>query len=301
MSRQVDRRFIPLGVLAAVLLAALLYLFVYSPGTDGEQADGPGSTEPREDTGGSSPTGGVGDLEAPGEEEPQGDPEGGSDGGSRGGPDEGPDSSPGEPVDRGDSGPRPQTPDDSSGGSPQEPTGDSGLPPANPLGIEQEELRTGEHTGARLVAADFVRFAYGYTGEDVEEYLSGVGRATAQPEFFRQDDLHRSGGGRVVSETADRLERGEAVRSAARLEDFEFLTDPSSEPEEDGTYPARITFSVGEEFEADGSGNLAGDVSRYEQRIWLLPWDGGPYRVSAADAPEQSNAAAEEGGPDDGD
>jgi hypothetical protein len=160
--------------------------------------------------------------------------------------------------------------------------GDSEVP--EELGGEnavQDPLGTGAQAGdlterdqLRLEAAatNFATYAYGYTGDDRDRYLSGVNRAVDIATFYS------SPGGEAVKEYAEQVAAG-GVKSRAVLEGFEVAAH------EGDRVTAAATISTGEAFGEDGS--LEGGVRTLRQRLELVRW-GSIWKVSSAGAPEEA-------------
>lgn len=161
--------------------------------------------------------------------------------------------------------------------------GDSEVPIPEELGGEkaiQDPLGTGAQAGdltkkdeLRLEAAatNFATYAYGYTGDDRDRYLSGVNRAVDIATFYS------SPGGEAVKEYAEQVAES-GVKSRAALEGFEIVAH------EGDTVTAAATIRTGETFAEDGS--LTGDVRTIRQQLELVRW-GSIWKVGSAEAPEE--------------
>ena len=144
-----------------------------------------------------------------------------------------------------------------------------------------------DYTGMELLAANFVSSAYGYTGEDPEEYYSGLDYSVVKSSY------EQSPGGELLSKNRRLLADGArpgarqlrselpGVRSAAKLESVEYVREVPWEELSDtvpaeGRAPAyevvlRYTTGEGWSYEA-GESELSGPTATYEQRVVMLEW-----------------------------
>lgn len=234
-----------LPVLAAVAtLGALAVVFVLllNIGGGGEPERG-GSAAGNGDNPlvglGEDPGGGVGE---PGGR-PEGEPEGPAEGGP--GPREGLAEPVADPVADPEADPQvgerasPGAHDHDSGDPPPVASGDDSLGAHDPLGVADEQEAEGVYNGARLSAANFVTYCYGYSGEDAEQYTEGVEQVIFYPEFYRSE------GGEAVKRVIEAIEREGAVAAAAKLDDFRALPGIA---EDEGSLRVEIRFSVGDAF-----------------------------------------------------
>lgn len=161
--------------------------------------------------------------------------------------------------------------------------GDSEVPVPEELGGEDavhDPLGTGARAGdltqrdrLRLEAAatNFATYAYGYTGDDEGQYLSGVNRAVDISTFYS------SPGGEAVKAYAGQVAQS-GVKSRAALEGFEITARDGDK------VTAVATITTGESFGEAGS--IEGDVRTVRQRLELVRW-GSTWKVSAAEAPQE--------------
>lgn len=141
--------------------------------------------------------------------------------------------------------------------------GDDALGAHDPLGVLEEREAEGVHNGARLSAASFVTYCYGYSGGDAEQYTEGVEQVVFDPEFYRSE------GGQAVQRVVEAIDRDGAVTAAAKLDDFRALPGI---PEDEGSLRVEIRFSVGEAFAPpaewpSGEPTLEGDARTYVQEL----------------------------------
>ena len=159
--------------------------------------------------------------------------------------------------------------------------GDDYQPTPDPLGRREEGRYSGEPSGQRLSASNYVTYAFGYTGNDVQEYRKNV-EQTVLP-----DDFYASPGGGYVEQTAERMkETTNGVQSAAILKDFEILR------QRDQDYQVLLTFDVGDTY---GTTGVEGEVSRYQQEVRLSEWRRNYWKVKTAgpaDAPGDAPGGA---------
>jgi hypothetical protein len=137
-------------------------------------------------------------------------------------------------------------------------------------GAKPGDLTQTDEERARFAAASFVSAAYGYTGSDREEYLSGVYDWALSPDFAR------SQGSAEVSRYAGQVEET-GTKSAARLTGFEV---ERTEPE---GVRGWAHFETGEAY--DGT-ELVGERLRYRQELVLLRV-GAAWKVQAAGKVEE--------------
>lgn len=141
--------------------------------------------------------------------------------------------------------------------------GDDSLGAHDPLGVADEREAEGVYNGARLSAANFVTYCYGYSGEDAGQYTEGVEQVIFYPEFYRSD------GGEAVKRVIGAIEREGSVTAAAKLDEFRALPGI---PEDEGSLRVEIRFSVGDAFAPpaewpDGEPALEGGSRAYVQEL----------------------------------
>lgn len=283
INQQTTRRML---IATVLLLVGVLIAFIALLNND-EQERGSGEpgvqTPPREQTQGGT------DLGAP---------EGGG-----GGPEQAEPPEENRPVSEGG-------PDGDAGdGSAAPPEGPPQSP--DPLGLEggseegsSEEGSTPalENTGIRSVATKFVGAAYGYTGSDGEEYASEVAGLVEIASF------PESPGGQLIDRNRDRLQGGDSLQSAARLESmsyvgevpFEDLSPPLDYQDEGEAHEVDVRYVAAESwaYNDDGEPVLQGERTTYEQRMVFLekldPYDPARedrltpgWRVVEASLPEE--------------
>ena len=111
----------------------------------------------------------------------------------------------------------------------------------------------------RQAASEFVLYAYGYTGNDVDEYTSNLYATLSAPE-----DFYLSPGSETVRNLVMRVEQG-GTRRTARLDGFEVSKDGV----EKLTGVARFTVEGPE------------DAGSYEQKLELVKW-GAIWKIASA-------------------
>jgi len=148
----------------------------------------------------------------------------------------------------------------------------------DPLGVNPERgaLTPRDEGRARLAAAKFVAAAYGYTGDDRDEYYQSVGETVLWP-HFRGSDFYSSPGGEEVRRFAAQVESS-GTTSAAKLDRFE--VEASTEGEVAGYAYFRTADSY------DRYGEIEGDVTSYRQRLELTRY-GALFKVSSAEKVER--------------
>lgn len=141
------------------------------------------------------------------------------------------------------------------GGATNEPGG------YDPLGTGAApgDLSPTERGRVEQAAADYVLYAFGYTGADRVEYTSAVNLAVVNPEFYETP------GAAAVSAFSESVAEG-GTESKARLEDFEV-----------GEQDLREVAGVAR-FSMEGSEGSG----TFEQRLTLVKWGSG-WKVRAAE------------------
>jgi hypothetical protein len=124
----------------------------------------------------------------------------------------------------------------------------------------------------RFAAAEFVSAAYGYSGEDSDEYNQGVGRTVVWPAFYD------SVGAAEVTRYAEQVENA-GTRSAAKLTRFEV---EETTPENATGY---AYFETGEGYDPR-TGDLTGARVAYRQRM-TLSRIGATWKVESAGEVEE--------------
>jgi hypothetical protein len=131
---------------------------------------------------------------------------------------------------------------------------------------------------ARLAAAKFVAAAYGYTGEDRDEYYQAVGETVLWPHFGGEGSgFYSSPGGEEIRRFAAQVEAS-GTESAAKLDRFE--VEGSTEREVAGYAYFRTADSY------DRYGEIEGNVTFYRQRLELTRY-GATFKVSSAQEVER--------------
>jgi hypothetical protein len=143
----------------------------------------------------------------------------------------------------------------------------------DPLGVDPEpgDLTPRDERRARLAAAKFVAAAYGYSGEDPDEYNQGVGETVVWPGFYDSE------GAEEIRRFAGQV-RSSGTESAAKLDRFEVQ---GSEPEEVVGY---AYFRTADTY--DRYGEIEGDEKSYRQRLKLAR-QGAVFKVAAAGGVER--------------
>lgn len=122
-------------------------------------------------------------------------------------------------------------------------------------GASPDDLSEIDWERVRFAAAEFISAAYGYSGEDPDEYNQGVGETVVWPAFYS------SAGAGQVSRYAEQVEKT-GTRSAARLTRFEV----------EETAPGSVTgyayFETGEGHDPR-TGKLTGERLAYRQEMTL--------------------------------
>lgn len=140
----------------------------------------------------------------------------------------------------------------------------------DPLGKDArgDEVTETQRERARLAAARFVVAAYGYSGDDANQYAQGVAGCVTWPEFYS------SPGGKQIKEYIEDVRKG-GVKSAAKLERFEVERGNAGEVVAVAYYATARGYTR--------YGELEGKKRYYRQELTLVP-DGSQYEVRAASA-----------------
>ena len=144
----------------------------------------------------------------------------------------------------------------------------------DPLGVDPEagELAPRERERASLAAAKFVAAAYGYSGDDRQEYIAGINEAALSPEIYSSpvnEEIERYGV--QVAESG--------TQSAAKLGTFEVVS-ATEESVEGYAY-----FTTAETY--DRYGEVEGNEKTYRQKLSLAPY-GSTYKVEGAEKIEET-------------
>lgn len=139
-------------------------------------------------------------------------------------------------------------------------------------GASPGDLPEIERERVRFAAAEFVSAAYGYSGEDPDEYNQGVGETVVWPAFYS------SAGAGEISRYAEQVEKT-GTRSAARLTRFEV----------EETAPGNVTgyayFETGEGRDPR-TGKLTGEKVAYRQQMTLAR-SGASWKVKSVGEVEE--------------
>lgn len=122
-------------------------------------------------------------------------------------------------------------------------------------GASSGDLSETDRERVRFAAAEFVSAAYGYSGENPDEYNQGVGETVVWPVFYE------SGGAAEVRRYAGQVERT-GTRSAAELTRFEI------EGATPGLAAGYAYFETGEGRDTR-TGELTGEKLAYRQQMTL--------------------------------
>ncbi len=152
-------------------------------------------------------------------------------------------------------------------------SGNSGEEATDEPGASTGDLAETDGERARFAAAEFVSAAYGYTGEDPNEYNQGVGRTVVWPAFYS------SAGGAEIARYAEQVE-STGTEGAAKLTSFEA---EKVTPENATGY---AHFETGEGHDPR-TGELTGSRSAYRQEI-NLSRVGETWKVEAAGEVEEA-------------
>jgi len=135
----------------------------------------------------------------------------------------------------------------------------------DPAGKDPEpgELTETDRQRVGFTVQKFINAAYGYTGDDVTEYVRGIERNV----IF--DDFYESPGGGEIKTYVEAV-RESGVSAAASLERFEITeTNP-------GDVHGTAYFVVGESYGEQGG--VEGETTQFRQRIRLVP-EGEVFKV----------------------
>lgn len=162
-----------------------------------------------------------------------------------------------------------QTPD---GGVTDEPAGH------DPLGIEPEEgqLAARDQGRAELAAGNFITAAYGYTGDDRNEYNQKVGQTVVWPDFYDSE------GSSEIQDYASQVEDS-GTESAARLDRFEVETNEGEYGEE--TLTGYAYFATADAY--GRYGDIQGNRMEYRQELTLVRTDA-TFKVKAVQPIEET-------------
>lgn len=276
------RKAIIVIVAVAVVVAGWVVLITALAGNDGEgSSDSSGAQRNAQQAG--TPEDGGGAGSEPGGGQP------GSEGGSGGGSPADDSSSPGGPSEE----ELEEVADDALSPPP------GGGAPDGEVPIEDEE---GRSNGQRGFVSSFVGAAYGYTGEDPEEYRAGYESRIETGTYYdsagadalqEYEALVEDGGAENAAILKDyRATSGEPLETevdAAALEEFAPQEVMESEAPEGATV-AEVTYAVGERYgdpsKDEDFGDVYGDVDYLKQRLFLSREEGSGWRLVAASAPE---------------
>lgn len=161
----------------------------------------------------------------------------------------------------------PEPPPPLPGGVEDEPGGHDPLG----LGASAADLSDTARQRVELTAADFVLYAYGYSGDDEQEYLSYLNEVVLSPEFYS------SPGAEEIRAVRGEIESG-GTEGTAVLDEFEIAQE--GEQEVRGV----AYFTLGDSFGDEGE--LSGETRSYGQPLNLVAWGEG-YKVQAADSREE--------------
>lgn len=142
----------------------------------------------------------------------------------------------------------------------------------DPLGINPKpgELSTRDSERAELAASKFVTAAYGFTGDDENEYNQGVGATVVWPEFYD------SPGASEIKKYASQVEDG-GTESAAKLVRLQKENVSGDYGEE--TIEAIAYFDTADTY--NRYGEIEGARKSYRQQL-TLDRDGAVFAVRAA-------------------
>ena len=172
-----------------------------------------------------------------------------------------------------------------------------GAPPGE-VPIEDEE---GRSNGQRGFVSTFIGAAYGYTGEDVEEYRAGYENRIDTSTYYD------SAGGQVLEEYAAMVEDGGA-ENAAILKDYRITSGEPVETQVNATEieqfapqqvmkqeippdatVSEVTYAVGDRYgdpsKDEDFGEVYGNVDYLKQRLFLSRAEGQGWKIIAASAP----------------
>ena len=140
-------------------------------------------------------------------------------------------------------------------------------------GASAGDLAPVDEERLRYAASSFISTAYGYSGNDVDEYNQNVAQTVVWPQFYQSD------GSSEVERYATQVGEG-GTKSAALMGEFETLE----------TDPDRISgyayFETGSGYSDDGT--LEGEIQAYRQEMTLVR-SGATWKVRAVEKIEETN------------
>ena len=140
-------------------------------------------------------------------------------------------------------------------------------------GASAGDLAPVDEERLRYAASSFISTAYGYSGNDVDEYNQNVAQTVVWPQFYQ------SQGSSEVERYATQVGEG-GTKSAALMGEFETLE----------TDPDRITgyayFETGSGYSEDGT--LEGEIQAYRQEMTLVR-SGATWKVRSVEKIEETN------------
>lgn len=161
------------------------------------------------------------------------------------------------------------------GGAEQEPGGH------DPLGNEASsgDLTQRDQSRVRAAAAKFVTAAYGYSGEDPDEYNQEVGETVIWPEFFNSE------GSREIERYAGQVEDS-GTESAATLEEFD-VEDSTGEPGRE-VIEGYAYFATADTY--NDYGEIEGERAEYRQSLTIIRQQA-IFKVEAAGPIEERDSS----------